>query len=138
MKVLFLCTGNACRSQMAEGFAKQLWPNVNFQSAGIKAHGLDERAVDVMLERKIDISNHTSDIVTSEMLDQLDLLVTVCGDADESCPMVDKQCTRVHWPLQDPAKIVGSKDETLEGFRRIRDEIQAYVVGMGLQKPDHS
>jgi len=138
VKVLFLCTGNACRSQMAEGFAKQLWPNVEFESAGIEAHGLDERAVKIMAERKVDISNQTSDIVTPEILEQIDLLVTVCGHAEEICPQVDKLCKRLHWPLQDPAKFIGSEAEILERFRRIRDEIQAYIVGMGLQKPDHS
>jgi len=122
---------------MAEGFAKQLWPDVEFESAGIEAHGLDDRAVKIMAERKIDISKQTSDVVTPELIERVDLLVTVCGHAEEHCPLLNKHCEKIHWPLQDPAKIVGSDDEILEGFRRIRDEIQAYVVGMGLQKPDH-
>ncbi|MFT7684711.1 MAG: arsenate reductase [Candidatus Azotimanducaceae bacterium] len=133
MKILFLCTGNACRSQIAEGFAREYWPNAEFYSAGIEAHGIDERAIKVMLERKIDISEQDSNVVSPELLEQIDMLVSVCAHAEKNCPVLPVECERRHWPLQDPAKIKGNDDEVLEGFRRIRDEIQAYVVGMGLQ-----
>ena len=133
MKILFLCTGNACRSQMAEGFAREYWPKAEIHSAGIVAHGVDERAIKVMAEYKVDISGQISNVVNAEILKEIDLLVSVCGHADKNCPVVPANCKRLHWPLQDPAQIRGCDEEVLESFRRIRDEIQAYVLGMGLQ-----
>jgi len=106
MKMLFLCTGNACRSQMAEGWARALAnPSAVIQSAGIKAHGLNPRAVQVMLEAGVDISAQTSKVISARDFDGLDLVVTVCGHADEHA----RRAARVKnpWPLPDPAAAEG-------------------------------
>ncbi|MBC9785211.1 arsenate reductase (thioredoxin) [Heliobacterium chlorum] len=123
-KILFLCTGNSCRSQMAEGFAKRLGPGIfDVYSAGIEAHGLNPRAVQVMSEAGIDISKQTSDVLTKEMLNGTDLVITLCGDAKDKCPILPAGCQHVHWGLQDPARATGSKEEVMSKFREVRDEI---------------
>lgn len=132
MNLLFLCTGNSCRSQMAEGWARYLGSELCdfIASAGIEAHGLNPRAVQVMSEAGVDISNHESSLVDSFDLDQFSLVVTVCGDADEHCPLLPPGTEKRHWPLSDPAKLTGSHDEILEGFRASRDEIRSRVEAL--------
>lgn len=132
MNLLFLCTGNSCRSQMAEGWARYLGSELFdfIASAGIEAHGLNPRAVQVMSEAGVDISNHESSLVDSFDLDQFSLVVTVCGDADEHCPLLPPGTEKRHWPLSDPAKLTGSDEEILEGFRASRDEIRSRVEGL--------
>ena len=127
-KVLFLCTGNSARSQMAEGFLKVLGAG-QFEvfSAGIAPVGINPRAVQVMQEAGIDISNQTSDAINRELLDQVDLLITLCGDARESCPVVPTRVEKRHWSLEDPARAEGSDDDIIAKFREIRDMIKAYV-----------
>ncbi len=127
-KVLFLCTGNSARSQMAEGFLKVLGAG-QFEvfSAGIAPVGINPRAVQVMQEAGIDISNQTSDAINRELLDQVDLLITLCGDARESCPVVPTRVEKRHWALEDPARAEGSDDDIIAKFREIRDMIKAYV-----------
>lgn len=123
--LLFLCTGNSCRSQMAEGWARQLggeWADV--QSAGIEAHGKNPRAIAVMKEAGVDISGQESTRLTPEMLEWADLLVTVCGHADEHCPVLPAGKRKVHWPLTDPAKAQGSEEEIMTVFRASRDDIR--------------
>ena len=108
MNVLFLCTGNACRSQMAEGWAQKLggeWLQV--QSGGIESHGKNTRAISVMQEAGIDISDQSSTKLTDDMLALADYLVTVCGHADENCPVLPSGIRKEHWPLDDPAKATG-------------------------------
>lgn len=126
--VLFLCTGNSARSQMAEGFLKVLGAG-QFEvfSAGIAPVGINPRAVQVMQEAGIDISNQTSDAINRELLDQVDLLITLCGDARESCPVVPTRVEKRHWALEDPARAEGSDDDIIAKFREIRDMIKAYV-----------
>jgi arsenate reductase len=126
--ILFLCTGNSCRSQMAEGWARWLGsPLVVAQSAGIEAHGKNPRAIAVMKEAGLDISVQESTQVTDAMLEQADLVVTVCGHADESCPMLPPGTQKEHWPLEDPAKATGSEDEIMDIFRSTRDDIKQRV-----------
>ncbi len=126
-KVYFLCTGNSCRSQMAEGFARQLLPKWTVASAGIEAHGLNPQAVAVMAEVGIDISMQRSKRIDPDFLNHADLVVTLCGDAEERCPITPPSVTRLHWPLPDPAQAQGSSAERLAVFRQVRDEIRRRV-----------
>ena len=126
--ILFLCTGNACRSQMAEGWGKYLGqPFIEVSSAGIETHGKNPRAIAVMKEVGLDISNQESTRVTDEMLQTADLVVTVCGHADEHCPVLPAGTTKEHWPLDDPAKATGSEEEIMHVFRATRNEIETRV-----------
>ena len=131
VRVLFLCTGNACRSQMAEGWANHLggeW--LEARSAGIEAHGQNPRAIAVMREAGVDISRQTSKVLTAELLAWADVVVTVCGHADESCPALPPHVQKRHWPLEDPARAQGNEAEVLAKFRAVRDELRARVEGM--------
>jgi arsenate reductase (thioredoxin) len=131
MSILFLCTGNSCRSQMAEGWTKHLAAGrLAVQSAGIEAHGKNPRAISVMAEAGVDISSQQSTVVTSAMLDAADLVVTVCGHADEVCPALPPGKRKIHWPLSDPAKATGTEDEILRQFRVTRDEVKRRVQAL--------
>lgn len=126
--VLFLCTGNSCRSQMAEGWARQLGEDgIVPESAGIEAHGKNPRAIAVMAEAGVDISAQESTIVDDEMLHRADVVVTVCGHANEQCPVLPEGVTKLHWPLNDPAKATGTEDEVMAAFRATRDDIEVRV-----------
>jgi len=128
INILYLCTGNSCRSQMAEGWSRRLGGNeFNADSAGIEAHGKNPRAIAVMQEAGIDISGQGSTIVSNEMLRQADIVVTVCGHADEQCPALPPGVKKVHWPLVDPAKAIGSEEEIMSDFRVTRDEVKRRV-----------
>jgi len=123
--VLFLCTGNSCRSQMAEGWAKKLGGDkLQVASAGIEAHGLNSRAVAVMKEESIDITNQKSTILKDEMLNSADYLITLCGDADERCPILPSRVKKEHWAIADPAKATGSEEEIMNVFRAVCLEIK--------------
>jgi len=128
-RVLFLCTGNSCRSQMAEGWLKALGGD-RFEvfSAGIEAHGKNPRAITVMQEAGVDISAQESEILDPDLLKSIDLLVTVCGHADEHCPIVPGVCKKVHWPFDDPAKATGDEAEIMHSFRRVRDQIRGRIA----------
>lgn len=131
LKVLFLCTGNSCRSQMAEGWAKRLRGDVTeASSAGIEARGLDPRAMRVMAEAGVDISGQTSKRV-DELPDLgFDCVVTVCGRADESCPVFAGDTKVFHVGFDDPpglAEGARTEEEALVHYRRVRDEIRAFV-----------
>ncbi len=122
--IYFLCTGNACRSQMAEGWAKYyLQDEWDVYSAGIEAHGLNPNAVKAMEEVEMDISNQTSDMVDDVLLNNADFVVTLCGDAADKCPMTPPHVKRAHWGFDDPAKAEGSEEEKWACFQRVRDEI---------------
>ena len=128
MNILFLCTGNSCRSQMAEGWARQLGgSDITVQSAGIEAHGKNPRAIAVMQEAGVDISQQESTRLTDDMLETADVLVTVCGHADENCPAVPAGIKKIHWPLEDPAKASGSEELVMQVFRASRDDIRRRV-----------
>jgi arsenate reductase len=128
MNILFLCTGNACRSQIAEGWARQLGGDaIEVQSAGIEAHGKNPRAIAVMQQAGIDISQQQSTRVTEEMLNTADLIVTVCGHADEYCPALPPGKSKNHWPLEDPARATGSEADIMQVFITARDDIKQRV-----------
>lgn len=128
INILFLCTGNSCRSQIAEGWARQMGgDHFEVQSAGIEAHGKNPRALAIMKEVGIDISGQESTVVTGEMIGKADVVVTVCGHADEHCPAVPSSAEKLHWPLSDPAKASGTEEEIMEEFRRTREDIKARV-----------
>ena len=129
INILFLCAGNSCRSQIAEGWARELggdWLQV--QSAGIEAHGKNPRAITVMQEAGVDISNQESTKLTDDMLACADYLVSVCGHADENCPVLPAHVRKEHWPLDDPAKATGSEEEIMQVFRASRDDIKQRVA----------
>jgi arsenate reductase len=131
VNILYLCTGNSCRSQIAEGWTRQLGGDrIEVQSAGIEAHGKNPRAIKVMQEAGIDISRQESTIVSEEMLNLADVVVTVCGHADEQCPTLPPGVKKVHWPLTDPAKATGSESEIMNEFRATRDEVRTRVQGL--------
>jgi arsenate reductase (thioredoxin) len=128
VNILFLCTGNSCRSQMAEGWSRHLGGDaVVVQSSGIEAHGQNPRAVAVMQEVGIDISGQASTIVDDTMLRTATIVVTVCGHADEQCPVLPQGIAKLHWPLIDPAKATGTEEEIMSEFRATRDEIESRV-----------
>lgn len=129
--ILFLCTGNSCRSQMAEGWARHLGgAGIEVQSAGIEAHGKNPRAIAVMAEAGVDISQQESTVVDDAMLARADVVVTVCGHADELCPALPPTVRKIHWPLTDPAKATGSEEEIMAEFRATRDEVERRVRGL--------
>jgi arsenate reductase (thioredoxin) len=120
----FLCTGNSCRSQMAEAWGKKyLGDEWQVLSAGIEAHGLNPKAVKAMNEVGLDISNQTSDIIDPDILNNADFVVTLCGDAADKCPMTPPHVKREHWGFDDPAKAEGTNEEKWATFQRVRDEI---------------
>lgn len=122
--IYFLCTGNSCRSQMAEGWAKKyLGHDWNVKSAGLEAHGLNPNAVKAMNEVGIDITSHTSDVIDPEILNNADLVVTLCGHADDHCPTTPPHVKREHWGFDDPAKAEGTEEEKWAVFQRVRDQI---------------
>lgn len=131
-KILFLCTGNSCRSQMAEGWAKSLKGNFfEFYSAGIEAHGLNPKAVQVMQEAGVDISKHSSKTFSDLKDVPFDVIFTVCGHADETCPAVPSQTRKIHVGFDDPpklAKSASSEEEALSHYRRVRDEIKHFIL----------
>ncbi len=128
LRLLFLCTGNACRSQMAEGWARELGgERVEARSAGIEAHGQNPRAIAVMREVGVDISSQGSTRLTDGMLDWADLVITVCGHADEHCPVLPPGTRKEHWPLPDPARARGAEAEIMARFRACRDQVRQRV-----------
>lgn len=128
LNILYLCTGNSCRSQMAEGWTRHFGgKRVNVESAGIEAHGKNPRAIAIMADAGIDISGQESTIVSDEMMQRAEIVVTVCGHADEQCPVVPPGAEKIHWPLSDPAKATGAEEEIMQSFRDTRDEVRQRV-----------
>jgi arsenate reductase len=133
--VLILCTGNSCRSHLAEGFLRRAAGDIlDVQSAGSKPAGhVHPMAIKVMQEAGIDISQHHSKHLSKFLDRQVETVITVCDNADEACPIFPGQVNRHHWAFYDPAKAEGSEEEVLKVFRQVRDEIQrvfeAYAAG---------
>jgi len=126
--VLFLCTGNSVRSQMAEGFLRALGGDrFEVKSAGTAPVGINPKSIEVMKEAGIDISAQSSDRLERQMIEEADYLITLCGDARDNCPVVAPEVERSHWPLEDPSHGEGTKEETLARFRRTRDLVKKYV-----------
>jgi arsenate reductase len=134
MKILFLCTGNSCRSQMAEGWGKKLLAGkAEVFSAGTKPGTVDPRAIKVMAEAGVDISGHRSKHADEFKDTVFDLVVTVCDNARESCPVWFGKAEKIHRSFEDPprlAKDAGSEEEALAHYRRVRDEIRDFVAGL--------
>ena len=134
LKILFLCTGNACRSQMAEGWTRHLKGNrIEAWSAGIDTRGLDPLAVRVMAEAGVDISRHRSKHVREVRDISFDYVITVCDHARESCPLFPRPVKKIHVGFDDPpalAKSAESEEEVLHIYRRVRDEIRAFVESL--------
>jgi len=128
IKIMFLCTGNSCRSQMAEGFARVLGKGtVEAHSAGLIAAGLHPRASVVMKEAGIDISKQKSKEIDEAFLRTMDVVVTLCASADKYCPWTPPDVRRLNWPVRDPVATIGGADEVMKDFRRARDEIKEKV-----------
>lgn len=132
--VLFLCTGNSCRSQMAEGWARHLKPDtINAYSAGIETHGLNPMAFKVMAEVGVDISSQKSQHVNEFKDTKLDYVITVCDNAAESCPIFPGTTRVVHQGFDDPPRLARnatSEEEALDHYRRVRDEIRSFVASL--------
>lgn len=134
-KLLFLCTGNSCRSQMAEAWARHLKGDLyDVYSAGIETHGLNPNMVKVMAEAGIDVTSQTSDNISKYLDTGLDVVVSVCAHADENCPVFPGKVRRVHHGFDDPPKLArelaakgATEDQQLEPYRRVRDQIKAWV-----------
>lgn len=127
--VYFLCTGNSCRSQMADGFMNAIGGHLyDVQSAGLEAHGLNPRAIKVMAEAGIDISNNASKTIDAETLNRATYVITLCGHADEHCPVIpNPNVIKWHWGFDDPAKATGTEEEIIDQFRAVRDAIKARI-----------
>ena len=134
LKILFLCTGNSCRSQMAEGWARHLLKDqIEAYSAGIETHGLNPNAVKVMAESSVDISRHQSQNVNEFHDVPFDYVITVCGHADEHCPVFPGKTKVIHKGFDDPPKLAKeakSEEEALNIYRRVRDEIRQYIESL--------
>ena len=126
-KVLVLCTGNSCRSQIAEGYLRHFaGKNAEIYSAGIETHGVNPRAVATMKEDGIDISHHTSNNIDEYVGIDFDFVITVCDNAKERCPFFPTRAKKFHQNFPDPAKSTGTEEEILEQFREVREMIKEY------------
>ena len=136
MKILILCTGNSCRSQMAHGFLQSFDKNLTVCSAGTEATGkLNQQAIAVMKEAGIDISHHTSDSIEKYLNEDWDYVITVCGAANEACPFFPgKVKNRLHIGFDDPSHATGTEEFILSEFRRVRDEIKQQFYDLYLTK----
>ena len=126
--IYFICTGNSCRSQIAEAWMKFLAEDrVEVYSGGIEAHGINPRTVATMKEVGIDISSHTSTLLDMGLLSHADYAITLCGDAYDRCPVTPAHVQRLHWGFPDPAKMTGSEEEISAKFAEVRDGIKEKV-----------
>ena len=126
-KILVLCTGNSCRSQMADGYLKELGKGkLEVYSAGVETHGVNPRAIKIMAEDGIDISGNTSDNVSQYAGMDFDYIITVCDNAKERCPYFPSKARRFHYNFPDPAKASGTEEQIMDSFRSARDMIREY------------
>lgn len=129
LKVMFLCTGNSCRSQMAEGLAREFGKGlIEPYSAGLMAAGLHQRAISAMKEIGIDISKQKSKGIDESLLRKTDIVITLCGNAGESCPWTPPEIRRIHWPIADPVGTIGSEEKIMNEFRKTRDAIKEKIL----------
>lgn len=129
-KVMVLCTANSCRSQMAEGFLRELGKDlVEAHSAGVFSAHVHPRAIAVMMESGIDISEQRSKVMDEDLLRTMDVIITVCGNAEAFCPTTPPGIRRIHWPIKDPVGTSGSEDKIMKAFRKCRDEIRGKIEG---------
>lgn len=126
-KILVLCTGNSCRSQVAEGYLRHFADNTaTVYSAGIEAHGVNPRAIETMKEDGIDISRQTSNTVDEYKDLEFDFVITVCDNAKERCPVFPSKAMKLHRNFPDPAKAKGTEEDIREQFRNVREQIKSY------------
>ena len=136
-KILFLCTGNSCRSQIAEGIARSMFDDsYQIESAGTEKHGVNPNAIQTLKEIEIDISSYTSKTIELSRLNDFDIIITLCGDAKDKCPILDKSVKHIHWGLDDPAKFRGDDLEIMSNFGKTRDLILSKIkeLKMNLDK----
>jgi arsenate reductase len=132
VKVMFLCTGNSCRSQMAEGIARTLGKGlIEPYSAGVMPSTIHPKTIQVMKEIGIDISNQTSKGIDENLLNKMDIIITLCSSAEAMCPMTPPRIKRIHWSIDDPKSAVGTEEEILNAFRNARDEIKKKIEILG-------
>jgi len=128
LKIMFLCTANSCRSQIAEGLAKYYGKELlEVHSAGLFASRVHPVAIAVMKEIGIDISDQESKGIDEELLRKMDFVITLCGNAEESCPFTPEEIKRIHWNIKDPVGTIGTEEEIKNEFRRARDEIRKKI-----------
>ena len=127
--ILVLCTGNSCRSQIAHGYlAFMTKGKANVYSAGVETHGVNPKAIAIMKEDGIDISNHTSNNITEYFAVDFDFVITVCDNAKERCPYFPSKALKLHYNFPDPAKATGTEDEIMNEFRSVRVMIKKYCT----------
>jgi arsenate reductase len=125
--ILVLCTGNSCRSQIAEGYLRHFADNnAEIYSAGVETHGVNPRAISNMQEDGVDISNHTSNNIVEYYNIDFDFVITVCDNAKERCPYFPTKAKMFHYNFPDPAKAIGTEEEVIEQFRNVRQQIKDY------------
>ena len=133
-KILFLCTGNSCRSQIAEALAQREFNgNYYFHSAGVEAHGMNPYTVKTLAELDIDVSEKKSKIINDNELNDFDLIITLCGDARDKCPILESKVKHIHWDLKDPANYKGTEKETLSVYSNTRDLILENIIELKKQ-----
>jgi len=131
--VLVLCTGNSCRSQLAEGYIRHFHGHIaNVYSAGVETHGVNPKAIATMAADGIDISGHTSNHVDEYLHISFDVIITVCDHASERCPIFPSSAQRIHHNFSDPAKATGSEQEIMAAFAAVRDEIKRFSAALML------
>ena len=132
INILVICTGNSCRSQIAEGylryFSKQLKINTNVYSAGIRAEGINKKAIEIMAKDGIDITNHTSNTLEEYKNTEISHVITVCDHANESCPVYLKKVNLTHKNFTDPSKVIGNEFEIQNAFEKCREEIKSFTL----------
>lgn len=127
MNILVLCTGNSCRSQIAEGYLRHFAQGkAEIYSAGVETHGVNPKAIQIMKEDGIDISNHTSNLLDEYLNIDFDYVITVCDNAKERCPFFPSKAVKLHHNFSDPAQAKGTDEEILQKFRNVRDQIKGY------------
>lgn len=130
-KIMFLCTANSCRSQMAEGLAREFGKDlIQPYSAGLFPSHVHPRAMEVMKEIGIDISNQKSKTIDEELLKKMNIIITLCGHAEASCPMTPPEIKRIHWPIEDPVGAIETEEEIMDAFRKARDEIKTKIQSL--------
>jgi|TARA_B110000483_G_scaffold233720_1_gene302822 arsenate reductase len=131
LNILVICTGNSCRSQIAEGylkfFSRKLNLNTNVYSAGIRAEGINKKAIEIMAKDGIDISNHTSNTLEEYKNTEISHVITVCNHANESCPVYLKKVNLTHQNFTDPSKVIGNEFEIQDAFEKCREEIKSFT-----------
>lgn len=136
MKLLFLCTGNSCRSQMAEGYGRRLLPqDWEIYSAGIEAHGMNPRTITVMTADGVDITGQYSKTVDAVPWQEMDIIITLCGHASETCPTLPVAARVEHWGLPDPALAQGDEQEVMAVYAEVRDEIKRRILDFAAALP---